>query len=94
MTNVDDDTPLPLDEAARRMFPMGGVTAITLKAQVRKGHLKAYRIGKAYHTTLRDMREMVRLAEVKTAAAPVRKPDADLASKALDAALGKLRKPK
>jgi hypothetical protein len=88
--SIDDDTMLPLDEAARRMFPAGGVTGDTLKRNIRKGTLRAYRIGRSYQTTMRDMRAMAKDSIVskymprKDSIGPT---NSELASQALDEAL-------
>jgi hypothetical protein len=54
------------DEAARLAFPAGGVDGKTLGRQVRKGTLRAYRIGKVYHTTLRDVKAWIVASAVQT----------------------------
>jgi hypothetical protein len=60
----DDDTPRPLDDIARLAFPDGGVTRETLLRNVRSGRLNAYRPGKAYLTSLRDVRAMIEATRV------------------------------
>jgi hypothetical protein len=50
---------LPLDAVAAIAFPGGGVTAKTLRLRARQGLLTVYRPGKAYLTTLADVRAMV-----------------------------------
>lgn len=87
---VDDDTMLTLDEAARRMFPTGGVTSDTLKRNVRKGTLRAYRIGRSYQTTMRDMRDMTKdsvVSKYRARKESIGQTNVELASQALDDAL-------
>jgi hypothetical protein len=92
-----DTTPRPLAEAARLAFPDGGVDADTLKRRIRQGKLAAYRPGKRYLTSLRDVWAMIEATRV---VAPLPRPRitpaapnplgltaSDLASMALDAAL-------
>jgi hypothetical protein len=86
--DVDDETMLTLQDAARIFFPGGNVTENTLKLSVRQGKLVAYRIGKKYWTTARDVREMRSKAKVKPSTPlPTAAPDTELASQRLDAAL-------
>jgi hypothetical protein len=61
---IDDDTVLTLADAAHLLFPAGTVTANTLKLKVRQGKLAAYRIGKPYLTTRRDVNAMLALVAV------------------------------
>jgi excisionase family DNA binding protein len=87
---IDDDTMLTLDEAARRMFPTGGVTSDTLKRNVRKGTLRAYRIGRSYQTTMRDMRDMAKdsiVSKYMPRKDSIGLVNVELASQALDEAL-------
>jgi hypothetical protein len=60
-----DETPRPLDELARLAFPNGGVTAESLKRRARQGLLVVTRPGKAYLSTLVDVRKMVEACRVK-----------------------------
>jgi excisionase family DNA binding protein len=93
----DDDTPRPLDDIVRLAFPDGGVTRDTLLRNVRGGRLKAYRPGKAYLTSLRDVHAMIEATQViVTRPAPTRSPavpnvlgltESDLAGMALDRTL-------
>lgn len=86
--DIDDETMLTLQDAARLFFPGGNVTENTLKLSVRQGKLVAYRIGKRYWTTARDVRQMRAAAKVKPSAPlPAATPDPELARQALDAAL-------
>jgi hypothetical protein len=64
LPDIDDDALLTLEEAARRAFPSGGGTAATLKRKIRKGQLTSYRPGKAYMTTMRDVKAMIALCAV------------------------------
>jgi len=57
MTTTLDD-PVPLNVAAHLFFPAGGVTAGTLKREIRKGHLVPERIGGKYFVTRRAINEM------------------------------------
>jgi hypothetical protein len=50
----DDDTPLRLRIAAELAFPMGGVTARTLRREHERGRLMIYEIGGKHFTTLRQ----------------------------------------
>jgi hypothetical protein len=59
------DTLLTLEDAARLLFPSGTVTANTLKLKIRQGKLVAYKIGKPYLTTPRDVKAMLALVAVK-----------------------------
>jgi hypothetical protein len=60
MTDWTDETLRPLDELARMAFPEGsGVTADTLKRRARQGKLIVYRPGKAFVSTLVNVRAMI-----------------------------------
>ena len=94
----DDDTPRPLGDVARLAFPDGGATGDTLRRNIRNGRLKAYRPGKAYLTSLRDVRAMIEATRVVRRLAPKLSPsipnalgltEMDLSSLALDQALQK-----
>jgi hypothetical protein len=100
--NWDDDTPLPLDDIVRLAFPAGGVTRDTLLRKVRGGRLNAYRPGKAYLTSLRDVRAMIETTRVVVARpSPESTPavpnalgltESDLANMRCDHALQEVRK--
>jgi hypothetical protein len=93
LPEFDDDALLTLEEAARRAFPSGGGTAETLKRKIRKGQLTSYRPGKAYMTTMRDVKAMIVLCAVPAKRNSIAAIDQDLdallkrSSDALDAAL-------
>jgi hypothetical protein len=57
--DIDSDTRLCLDEAARLAFPDGTVSARTLRAEAARGKLAIFRIGKKYYTTLAEIDRMV-----------------------------------
>jgi hypothetical protein len=60
MTDWTDETLRPLDELARMAFPeRSGVTADTLKRRARQGKLIVYRPGKAFLSTLANVRAMI-----------------------------------
>src|ERR1700757_1818846 len=62
---MTDPELVPLDVAARTAFPSGGVTAKTLLMRARQGKLTVYRPGRAYLTTLADVREMIKTCRVE-----------------------------
>jgi hypothetical protein len=67
MTDWTDETLRPLDELARIAFPEGsGVTAHTLKRRARQGKLIVYRPGKAFVSTLVNVRAMIEATRVGT----------------------------
>lgn len=49
----DEDTPIPVDKAVSVLLPYGGMTADTLLRAIRKGRLKAERLGRRYYITKR-----------------------------------------
>jgi hypothetical protein len=51
------EAPMPLDYAVRRFFPHGGVSKEQMLAAIRKGRLKAEKIGRAYLVTSGSIRE-------------------------------------
>ena len=51
------DTPMPLDFAVRRFFPHGGVSREQMLAAIRRGQLKAEKIGRSYLVTPGAIRE-------------------------------------
>lgn len=66
MTDWTDETLRPLDELARIAFPeSSGVTADTLKRRARKGQLRVYKPGKAFLSTLADVRAMLDATRAK-----------------------------
>ena len=94
---TDPDALLTLDQAAA-FVP--GANANTLKRCVRQGKLSATRPGKAYLTTLADVREMIAACRVtpkvrdcgsprpaRTAPEPVGSSEMDHGNAALDSAL-------
>jgi hypothetical protein len=102
-----DETPRSLSDLARTAFPgESGITADTLKRQIRKGKLVAYRPGKTYLSTYAAVREMIGKVQVKREPNPAEKwraprpepPDpfgrtpAQVASDVLDHVLDKLTK--
>jgi hypothetical protein len=61
-----DETLRSLDELARIAFPPdSGVTANTLKLRARQGKLAVYRPGKAYLSTLMDVKAMLEATRVR-----------------------------
>jgi uncharacterized protein YbjT (DUF2867 family) len=78
------DTPLRLADAATLAFPMGGVTAATLRGEAKRGRLKIYRIGGRDFTTLQDIADMTKACSVRPNGVP-KTPLADT-SRALAAA--------
>lgn len=61
-----DETLRSLDELARISFPPGsGVTANTLKLRARQGKLPVYRPGKAFVSTLVNIRVMLEVTRVR-----------------------------
>jgi hypothetical protein len=61
-----DETLRSLDELARIAFPPdSGVTANTLKLRARQGKLAVYRPGKAFVSTLVDIRAMLEATRVR-----------------------------
>lgn len=57
--------PVTLEDAAARFFPGGKVSGETLRGYVRKGDLRAYRVGRQYWTTGADVKEMLNACRVK-----------------------------
>lgn len=53
-----DDTPMPLAEAVRRLFPFGGATVSTLRTEARKGRLAIERIAGKDFVTRKAVEEM------------------------------------
>lgn len=61
------DAPMPLDFAIRRFFPHGGVSKPQMIAAIRRGELRAEKIGRAYLVTpgaIREWRRKLRLGYV------------------------------
>ena len=58
LSEVDDDAPIRLAEAARRCFPDGSMTAAGLRRLADKGLLVIERINRRDYTTLRAIKEM------------------------------------
>jgi hypothetical protein len=65
MTDIDDDTPLRLAEAARRCFPDGSMKAAGLRRLAKKGLLSIERMNGRDYTTLRAIQEMREQCRVK-----------------------------
>jgi hypothetical protein len=86
-----DDVPRSLDDVARIAFPTGTMTADSLKRLIRKGRLQAYKPGKAYLTTLRDVRAMIEASKITRYAPDPLASDSDISSLTLDHALKNLR---
>jgi hypothetical protein len=63
-TEPDHDTLLTLDEIAQGFF-RGTITKATLRAEIRRGNLTAYRVGRRDFTTIRDVRDMVERCRVE-----------------------------
>jgi hypothetical protein len=69
MTDWTDETLRPLGELARMAFPEGsGVTADTLKRRARQGKLIVYRPGRAFVSTLVNVRAMIEATRARPAA--------------------------
>lgn len=67
---IDDDTPLPLKDAAQLAFPAGGMGASGLRLEAQRGNLVVERIAGRPFTTLRaikDMRAKCRAAQTRPA---------------------------
>ncbi|KZM46962.1 hypothetical protein OA90_26595 [Labrenzia sp. OB1] len=63
--NWDEDTPITLAEACKVLF-RGAIKPATLKAEAERGKLVLEKIGRAYFTTpkaIREMREQCRVQE-------------------------------
>ena len=56
-SEIDDDTPLHLETAARLAFPDGVVSGLTLRSAAARGDLEYERLGNRIVTTLRFIRE-------------------------------------
>lgn len=59
------DAPMPLEIAAKRFFPDGGVTIDMMRSAIRKGELTCERIGRSYFVTPADVREWRHKCRVK-----------------------------
>ena len=70
MTDIDDDVPMRLSEAARRAFPDGSMSASGLRREGAKGRLVLERIANKDYTTLEAIRTMRELCRV-----PIKEPD-------------------
>ena len=62
MDHSSEDDPITLAEACR-LFPTARLTVFTLRAEGGRGNLSIFRLGKRDYTTVRSMREMVRLCQ-------------------------------
>jgi hypothetical protein len=86
-----DDKPITLDEAARIFFG-GSITASTLKAEIKRGRLRAYKLGRRYFTTGADVRALFRSRAIVSTVPPTNnttaETDALTARAALMARLG------
>jgi hypothetical protein len=63
---IDNDTPLRLDEAAKIAFPRGGMTAAGLRREAKRGRLVIERVAGNDYTTLghiKGMRELCRVSQ-------------------------------
>jgi hypothetical protein len=60
MTDIAEDDPITLAEACK-LFPRAKFTVSTLRAEADRERLEIFGIGRRDYTTLRSMREMVRL---------------------------------
>lgn len=75
-TRLNDDEFITLDEAADRIFG-GHVTAWTLKAEIRRGNLKAFKLGRRYFTTPAHARELAQCLAVENRPASTLTSNAD-----------------
>jgi hypothetical protein len=64
-TEITDDTPLRLKEAAEIAFPNGGMTVHGLRRENKRGRLDISRIANKDYTTLGNIRRMIELCHVK-----------------------------
>ena len=55
---IDPDTPLRLDMAAKVAFPHGGMTAVGLRREAKRGKLVIERVAGKDYTTLNHIRRM------------------------------------
>ncbi|WP_244431434.1 excisionase [Bradyrhizobium yuanmingense] len=62
--NIGPDQLLPLREACKIAFPIGGMTVGGLRREARRGHLAIMRIANKDFTTLRNIQEMGNLCRV------------------------------
>jgi hypothetical protein len=86
-----DDRPITLDEAVRIFFG-GSITSSTLKAEIKRGRLRAYKLGRRYFTTPADVKTLFRSRAIVSTAPPTNniptETDALTAQAALLARLG------
>jgi hypothetical protein len=62
VTDIAEDDPITLAEACK-LFPRAKFTPSTLRAERKRERLEIFGIGRRDYTTLRSMREMVRLCQ-------------------------------
>jgi hypothetical protein len=60
MTDIAEDDPITLADACN-LFPRAKLTVSALRAESERERLEIFRLGRRDYTTLRSMREMVRL---------------------------------
>ncbi|WP_116654885.1 hypothetical protein [Pelagibacterium sediminicola] len=74
MTDLNDDTPLTLQEACDLIF-RGNISPSTLRAESRRGRLVIERIGKRDFVTPSAIKEMRKRCEITGDSQRVRQPD-------------------
>jgi hypothetical protein len=62
---MNDDSFITLDEIAELIFG-GKITAWTLKAEIRRGNLKAFKLGRRYFTTPAYARDLAQCLSVES----------------------------
>lgn len=68
---ITDTTPVPLSQAIRLFFPLGGVTKSSLRNEARKGRLVIERIANKDFVTRQAINDMRRRCRVAREAPPV-----------------------
>jgi hypothetical protein len=62
---IDDDTPLRLDVAAKIAYPRGGMTAAGLRREWKRGKLVIERVAGKDYTTLNHIKRMRELCHAQ-----------------------------
>jgi len=62
---IDDDTPLRLDVAAKIAYPRGGITAAGLRREWKRGKLVIERVAGKDYTTLNHIKRMRELCHAQ-----------------------------
>ena len=63
---IDDDTPLRLNDAAKIAFPRGGMTAASLRREAKRGRLVIERVASKDFTTLGNIARMREQCRVRS----------------------------